>query len=153
VHDIFGWLIDEQWLALLRIGVGLWWLESVRHKDLKSFARGGSMGWVESLTADHPIPAFAALVRGTALRGARSRLFTSWLILAGEFSVGVSLTLGLLLPAGAIVGLFLNLNYFLLAGLRDQGEQGQNLMMILSEVVILATLGGRTWALDGLLFR
>ncbi|HTE85551.1 MAG TPA: DoxX family protein, partial [Dehalococcoidia bacterium] len=94
-----------------------------------------------------------ALVRGTALRGARSRLFTSWLILAGEFSVGVSLTLGLLLPAGAIVGLFLNLNYFLLAGLRDQGEQGQNLMMILSEVVILATLGGRTWALDGLLFR
>src|SRR6266567_7973762 len=153
MHDIFGWLSSEQWLAVLRIGVGLWWLESVRHKDLKSFAHGGSMGWVESLTANHPIPAFAALIRATALRSPRTRLLFSWLILAGEFSVGVSLTLGLLLPVGAIVGLFLNLNYLLLAGLRDQGEQGQNLMMILSEVVILATLGGRTWSLDGVLFR
>lgn len=153
MHDVFGWLTDQQWLAVLRIGVGLWWLESVRHKDLKGFARGGSMGWVASLTTDHPIPAFAAVVRGTALRSSRSRLVASWLILAGEFCVGVSLTLGLLLPAGAIVGLFLNLNYLLLAGVRDQGEQGQNLMMILSEVVILATLGGRTWSVDGLLFH
>jgi thiosulfate dehydrogenase (quinone) large subunit len=153
MHDIFGRLTDQQWLAILRIGVGLWWLESVRHKDVGGFLRGGSMGWVESLTVDHPIPAFAALVRNTALRGPRSRLITSWLVLFGELSVGVSLSLGLLLPVGAVVGMFLNLNYLMLAGLRDQGEQGQNLMMLLSEVVILATLGGRTWALDGLLFR
>jgi uncharacterized membrane protein YphA (DoxX/SURF4 family) len=53
---------------------------------------------------------------------------------------------------GAVVGIFLNFNYFLLAGLRDQGEQGQNLMMILSELVILATLGGGAWSLDRLLF-
>jgi thiosulfate dehydrogenase [quinone] large subunit len=153
VHDIFGWLTYDQWLAVLRIGVGLWWLESVRHKDLKGFIRGGSMGWVESLTVDHPIPAFSALIRATALRNRRSRLIASWLVVLGEFSVGVSLTLGLLLPVGAIVGLFLNLNYLLLAGVRDQGEQGQNLMMILSEVVILATLGGRTWSLDRLIFH
>jgi thiosulfate dehydrogenase [quinone] large subunit len=153
MHDVFGWLTDQQWLAILRIGVGLWWLESVRHKDLRSWAHGGAMGWVESLTVDHPIPAFAAMVRATALRSPRSRLITSWLVLAGELSVGISLTLGLLLPAGAIVGLFLNLNYLLLAGLLDQGEQGQNLMLLLSEVVILATLGGGTWGLDSVLFR
>jgi hypothetical protein len=41
----------------------------------------------------------------------------------------------------------------LLAGLRDQGEMGQNLMMILSEIVILGTLGGRIWSLDSLLFH
>lgn len=153
MNDVFGWLGYAQWLAILRIGVGLWWLESVRHKDLPSFLRGGSMGWVESLTKDHPIPAFATLIRRTALRSPRSRLITSWLVVLGEFSVGVSLTLGLLLPAGAIVGIVLNLNYLLLAGLRDQGEQGQNLMMLLSEAVILATLGGRTWALDRLIFH
>jgi thiosulfate dehydrogenase [quinone] large subunit len=144
---------DQEWLAVLRIGVGLWWLESVRHKDLKSFAGGGTMDWVESLTVDHPIPAFASLIRATALRSPRSRLVASWLVLAGEFSVGVSLTLGLLLPVGVVVGLFLNLNYLLLAGLRDQGEQGQNLMMILSEVVILGTMGGRVWSLDNLIFH
>jgi len=50
------------------------------------------------------------------------------------------------------VGLFLNLNYLLLAGLRDQGEQGQNLLMILIEVVVIATGAGRIWGIDGLLF-
>src|SRR5712692_6813214 len=113
MHDVFGWLTYAQWLAILRIGVGLWWLESVRHKDLAGFLRGGSMGWVESLTKDHPIPAFAALIRASALRNERTRLFSSWLVVFGELSVGVSLTLGLLIPAGAIVGIFLNLNYFL----------------------------------------
>src|SRR5690348_2764938 len=118
MHDIFGWLTYDQWLAVLRIGTGLWWLESVRHKNLPDFLRGGAMGWVESLTVDHPIPPFAALVRATALRSPRSRLIASWLVVLGEFSAGVSLTLGLLLPVGAIIGLFLNLNYLLLAGLR-----------------------------------
>jgi len=152
MHALFGALGDAQWLAILRIGVGVWWLESVRHKDLGSFLRGGSMGWVESLTENHPIPAFAGLVRATALRSPRSRMVTSWLVVLGEASVGLSLTFGLLIPVGAIVGLFLNCNYLLLAGLRDQGEQGQNLMMILSEIVILATLGGGVWSLDSRLF-
>jgi thiosulfate dehydrogenase [quinone] large subunit len=153
MHDLFGWWTYQQWLAVLRIGVGLWWLESVRHKDLRGFLRGGSMDWVASLTDKHPIPAFAGLIRATALRSPRSRVIASALVVAGEFCTGVSLTLGLLLPAGAIVGMFLNLNYLLLAGVRDQGEEGQNLMMILSEFVILATLGGGVWSLDRLIFR
>lgn len=152
VHDVFGWLTLREWLAILRIGVGLWWLESVRHKNLPAFLRGGSMNWVEKLTRDHPVPAYAGLIRRTSLGSPRSRLVTSYLVVAGEFSVGASLTLGLLTVAGAIVGLFLNLNYLLLAGLTDQGEQGQNLMMILIEVVILATAAGTTWGIDGRLF-
>jgi thiosulfate dehydrogenase [quinone] large subunit len=152
VHDVFGWLTLREWLAILRIGVGLWWLESVRHKDLRGFLRGGSMGWVESLTLNHPIPAYAGMIRRASLSSQRRRLVTSWLVVLGEFSVGVSLTLGFLTPIGAIVGIFLNTNYLLLAGLTDQGEQGQNLMMILSEVVILFTGAGTTWGIDGLLF-
>jgi thiosulfate dehydrogenase [quinone] large subunit len=152
VKDIFGALTHEQWLAILRIGVGLWWLESVRHKDLRHFLRGSAMNWVESLTANHPIPPFANTIRSLSLSSRRRRVVTSWLVVAGEFCVGASLVLGLLTPVGALVGLFLNLNYLLLAGLKDQGEQGQNLMMILSEVVIFATGAGMTWGLDGLLF-
>lgn len=151
--DIFDWLTKSEWLAILRIGVGLWWLESVRHKDIPRFLRGGSMGWVESLTKDHPIPAFAHLIQRTSLATPRRRRVTSWLVILGESSVGVSLTLGLLTPAGAVVGMFLNLNYFLLAGVPgDQGEQGQNLMMFLIEAVVLATAAGTTWGLDAALF-
>ena len=152
MDDAFGWLNLAQWLAILRIGVGLWWLESVRHKDLSTFLRGGAMGWVESLTKDHPIPPFARLIQRMSLRTQRRRLVTSWLVVAGESLVGLSLVLGLLTPVGALGGIFLNTNYLLLAGLRDQGEQGQNLMMILIEIVILGTGAGMTWGLDALLW-
>ena len=151
--DIFDWQTNAEWLAILRIGVGLWWLESVRHKNIPDFVRGGSMGWVESLTKDHPIPAFASMVRRVSLSTPRRRVVTSWLVVLGEFSVGVSLTLGFLTPAGAIVGAFLNLNYFLLAGVPgDYGEQGQNSMMFLISVVIFANGAGMTWGLDAALF-
>lgn len=152
MDDMFGWLTLAQWLAVLRIGVGLWWLESVRHKHLRDFLQGGAMNWVESLTVDHPIPPFAALIRRMSLSSRRRRVVTSWLVVLGEFSVGLSLTLGLLTPLGALVGMFLNLNYLLLAGLKDQGEQGQNLMMFLSELVIFGAGAGMTWGLDALLF-
>ena len=150
--DAFDWLTLAEWLAILRIGVGLWWLESVRHKPLRDFLRGGSMGWVESLTENHPIPPFANAVRRVSLSSQRRRLVTSWLVVLGELSVGISLTLGFLTPVGALVGIFLNVNYFLLAGLTDQGEQGQNLMMILIGVVVFFTGAGMTWGIDSLLF-
>lgn len=150
--DIFDWLTHAEWLAILRIGLGLWWLESVRHKPLRDFLRGGAMDWVESLTKDHPIPTFARIIQKTSLATQRRRVVTSWLVVLGESCVGLSLVLGFLTPAGLIVGFFLNLNYFLLAGLRDQGEQGQNLMMMLISVVLFATGAGMTWGVDRLLF-
>lgn len=151
--DIFDWLTHAEWLAILRIGLGAWWLESVRHKNLREFLAGGSMGWVESLTKDHPLPWFAGMVRSMSLATERRRKVTSWLVVLGEFGVGLSLLLGFLTPAGAVVAVFLNLNYFLLAGVPgDYGEQGQNLMMMLMAVVVFATGAGMTWGLDAALF-
>ena len=140
--DVFDWLAKEEWLAILRIGLGLWWLESVRHKDLPGFLRGGSRGWVEGLVEDHPIPAFAGVLKATALRSERTWVVTSWLVVLGEFAAGVSITFGFLTFGGLVLAAFLNLNYLLLAGLKDQGEQGQNLMMILIAVVLFATGAG-----------
>jgi thiosulfate dehydrogenase [quinone] large subunit len=152
LDDIFGWQTDAEWLALLRIGLGLWWLESVRHKDIPDFLRGGAMGWVESLTQDHPIPPFARMVQRVSLSSQRRRIVTSWLVVLAEFCVGVSITLGLLTYAGLAVGMFLNFNYFLLAGLKDQGEQGQNLMMFLISAVLFGTAAGMTWGIDAAIF-
>jgi thiosulfate dehydrogenase [quinone] large subunit len=151
MDDAFGWLTLAQWLAVLRIGVGLWWLESVRHKDLRTFLRGSAMNWVESLTNNHPVPAYARLIRRASLSSRRRRIVTSWLVVTGEFLVGLSLTLGLVTPLGAIGGIFLNTNYLLLVGLTDQGEQGQNLMMILIELVVLGSGAGMTWSVDAFL--
>ena len=40
MNTLFGILTVEQWLALLRIGIGLWWLKSFLHKPLRQFVSG-----------------------------------------------------------------------------------------------------------------
>ena len=81
--------------------------------------------------------------------------------LFGEFAVGVGLTLGLFTPVSALVGIFMNLNFLLMAGVEPTGgkdinpcfrvEQGQNITMILAQIVIFAAGGWAVWSLDGLL--
>ena len=70
------------------------------------------------------------------------------------------LILGFLTPLALIVGIFLNLNYISLAGVKPkditvnpayQCEQGQNWNMLVAEVVLLFTAAGCTWSLDSLL--
>jgi thiosulfate dehydrogenase [quinone] large subunit len=147
----------QQWLAVLRIGIGLWWLKSVFHKNLRDFVSGGMVSWTMDLADSHPWTGFGkamkALVSNTAS-------WFAYLVLLGEFAVGVGLTLGFLTPIAAIVAIFLNLNYLLLAGskLKDPSlnpcfrvEQGQNWTMIVAELVILATGAGAVWSLDSLL--
>ncbi|MBH76771.1 MAG: DoxX family protein [Dehalococcoidia bacterium] len=150
--DIFDWLTKEEWLAILRIGLGLWWLESVRHKNLQDFLKGGSRNWVDGLVEDHPVSAFSNILKATALRNERTWVITSWMVVLGELVAGISITLGLLTFGGLILAAFLNLNYLLLAGLKDQGEQGQNLMMILIAVVLFASGAGEVWGVDAVIF-
>lgn len=48
------WLGGAEWLALLRIGLGLWWLESWRHKDKKGwFERGTGIAWAADVASKH----------------------------------------------------------------------------------------------------
>ena len=45
METLFGILTIEQWLAILRIGIGLWWLKSVFHKPLREFVSGQMVDW------------------------------------------------------------------------------------------------------------
>lgn len=155
--DFLGFLTENQWLALLRITVGLWWIKSVLHKPLRKFEGGQMIGWSLSLADNHPVPAYGALLRRVLSPNA---IWFPYLMLAGEAAVGIGLTLGFLTPLSALVAVFLNLNYLALAGVRPkrlevnpgyQCEQGQNLMMITSEVLVIALGAGTVWSLDRLL--
>ncbi len=155
--DIFGFLNVEQWLALLRIAVGLWWLESVRHKPLRHFVSGQMVTWTVSLAENHPVPAYGAFMKRLIEPNAA---WFPYLVLAGELAVGIGLTFGFLTPVAAIVAILLNLNYLSMAGVRPkdlsvnkayQCEQGQNLMMLASEVVIFMMAAWSVWSIDSLL--
>lgn len=159
MQDIFGFLEVAQWLAILRIGVGLWWLKSFLHKPHRDFISGDMVNWTLSLADNHPVPAFGRMIRGLVEPNAS---WFPYLILFGELAVGIGMIFGFLTPLSILVAIFLNLNYILLAGVRPkdlsvnkayQCEQGQNWNMIVAEVVLffMVAAAGCTWSVDSAL--
>ena len=157
MEDIFGWLTVEQWLAFLRIALGLWWLESVRHKDMRHFLNGEMIRWSVMLAEHHPVPPYGVLMKRMLLA---SKTWFPYLIVAGEFAVGIGLTFGLLTPISVLVSIFMNVNYLALAGVKPKDvsihptyevEQGQNLMMLAIGIVVFVMGVGCTWSLDAVL--
>ncbi len=157
MQDIFGFLNANQWLAILRIAVGLWWIKSVLHKPLREFVEGQMADWALSLADNHPIPFIGSIMRRLI---APNRSWFPYLVVLGEAAVGIGLTLGFLTPIALLVGIFMNLNYLLLAGVKPrdrsvnpayQCEQGQNLNMIAAEVVLFVLAAWSTWSIDSLL--
>ena len=147
----------EEWLAILRIGIGLWWIKSVFHKDIGKFLRTGMASWTVEMAENHPWRGYGNAIKRMVT--ATSSWFP-YLVLFGELAVGVGLTFGFLTPVSALVGIFLNINYILLAGvkLKDESvnpcfrvEQGQNWSMILAEVLIIAIGAGAVWSVDSFL--
>jgi thiosulfate dehydrogenase [quinone] large subunit len=134
-----------EWFAVLRIGLGLWWLESFRHKNLGAWIkRQAGINWAADIAAKHRWrvvrTGFDTVVRP------RPQAMT-WVVLGSELSLGVGLTLGFLTPVAAFASIALNLLYLTLM-IHDWAEQGQNLMMVLAAVVVLGGHGWQVWSLD-----
>jgi thiosulfate dehydrogenase [quinone] large subunit len=155
--DLLNVLDAGQWSAVLRIGIGLWWIKSVFHKDLRRFVEGGMVSWTKDLADSHPWEGYGrAMMR--MLEGSAS--WFPYLVVVGELAVGVGLTFGFLTPVSALVGIFLNLNYILLTGVKLKHpelnpcfrvEQGQNWTMIVAEWVVFAVGAGAVWSVDSML--
>ena len=137
-------LDDDQWLAVLRIGLGLWWLESWRHKNKEAwFERGSGIAWAKSVADEH---------RWGFVRTGFNRVVAprpkpiSYLVGFGELAIGLGLVLGVLTPIAAAAGLLLNVLYLVLM-IHDWAEQGQNSMMALIAIVVLGTHAWQTWSI------
>ncbi|MEH0556181.1 DoxX family protein [Streptomyces sp. B21-101] len=142
------WLDGAEWLAVLRIGLGLWWLESWRHKDKKAwFEDGAGIGWAADVAAKHRWNAvrsgFAVVVQP------RPRVM-AYVVVYAELALGLGLVLGFLTPVALAAGLLLNLLYLVLM-IHDWAEQGQNSMMALTSAVALGGMAWQTWSLDSAL--
>jgi len=137
-------LEGDEWLAVLRIGLGLWWVESFRHKNKEAwFERGAGISWAQSVANEHR---WAFVRSGFDTVVAPRPKLMSYLVVFGELAIGLGLVFGLLTPIAAAAGLVLNLLYFVLM-IHDWAEQGQNLMMALIAVVVLGTHAWREWSI------
>jgi thiosulfate dehydrogenase [quinone] large subunit len=139
------WLNGLEWLAVLRIGLGLWWLESWRHKDKKGwFERGTGIAWAKSVADKHK---WGFVRTGFEKIVAPRPKQMAYLVVFAELAIGLGLVFGFLTPIAAVGGLLLNLLYLVLM-IHDWAEQGQNYTMALVEVVILGTHAWQRWSLD-----
>ena len=133
------------WLAILRIGLGLWWLESWRHKDKKAwFERGSGIGWAKSVAEAHKW----GFVKAGFTKVVEPRPKTmAYVVVFSELAIGLGVTIGLLTPIALASGLLLNILYFILM-IKDWAEQGQNLMMALISFVCILAQANQAWSLD-----
>ncbi|MEU5542018.1 DoxX family protein [Streptomyces sioyaensis] len=144
MHTI--WLSGAEWFAVLRIGLGLWWLESWRHKDKKSWFAGGGITWAAGIAAAHRWPA----VRTSFERFVQPHpRLMAYLVAYAELALGLGLIVGFLTPIALVAGAVLNLIYLVLM-IHDWAEQGQNLMMGLISVTGLLGVSWQSWSVDGL---
>lgn len=142
------WLDGPQWAAALRIALGLWWLESVRHKNFEAWTkRHAGITWAASVAEKHPWP----LVRRGfgAVVAPRPELFT-WIVLISEAALGLGITVGLLTPVALVASALLSVIYFTLM-IKDVAEQGQCSMMFAIAIACLGLQAWQTWSLDAAL--
>jgi thiosulfate dehydrogenase [quinone] large subunit len=133
------------WLAILRIGLGLWWLESWRHKDKKGwFQRGTGIAWAKSVADEHR---WAFVRTGFNRFVAPYPKAMAYIVVTAELAIGLGLTVGFLTPIAAAGAIVLNLQYLVMM-IHDWAEQGQNVMMILAAAVVIGAQANQAWSLD-----
>jgi YVTN family beta-propeller protein len=152
----------QQWLAVLRLTVGLWFLKSLLTKISVTLLAGfiplpvASPRWLATMpkliakyAADNPFPAYKAFLLDTVVPNHAFAHLTA----LGEVGVGVSLTLGLLTEVGAVCGALQVIFYGLAVQHMSSGQQGFHVMLFAMMTAFLFTHAGRTWGLDGWLWR
>ena len=153
-----GMEFPSQWLAVLRIAVGLYFVKSLWTK-MSIVLVGGvlpvpavSARWIEVMpkivakqAAENPVLFYKHFLENTVLTHAE--LFaqlTAW----GETVVGLGLTLGLLTGLSSIIGLLLVTNYGLATQWMSPGQQGFHYVLFVLMVAFFWSRAGRTWGLD-----
>jgi uncharacterized membrane protein YphA (DoxX/SURF4 family) len=150
-----------QWLALLRIVVGLYFVKSLITKMSIVYLGGVvpfpmvSERWINVMpkivarqASDNPLAFYKQFLEEVVLtHGPLFAQLTAW----GETVVGLGLTLGLLTGLASLVGLVLVTNYGLATQWMSPGQQGFHIVLFFLMLVFFLARAGRTWGLDGLI--
>ena len=152
-----------EWLAVLRIVVGLYFVKSLVTK-MSLVVFGGvlplpavSSRWLEVMpkivtkqASENPIAFYKHFLEATVLPNSNLvAQLTAW----GETVVGIGLTLGLLTGLASLIGLVLVINYGLATQWMSPGQQGFHLVLFFLMMAFFFARTGRTWGLDAWLAR
>lgn len=147
-----------QWLAVVRIVIGLYFAKAVMTK-MTIVLVGGVLPvpavqdrWMSVMptivakqAAGNPVAFYKHFLEATVLtHGDVFAHLTAW----GEVVTGIGLTLGLLTGVASLVGLLLVINYGLATQWMSPGQQGFHLVLVTLMIVFFFARAGRTWGLD-----
>jgi uncharacterized membrane protein YphA (DoxX/SURF4 family) len=152
-----------QWLAVVRIGVGLYFVKSLITKMSVMLAGGFlpvpvvSDRWMSVMpkivakqASENPLLFYKHFLENTVLTHSDTFAhLTAW----GETVVGLGLTLGLLTGLASFIGLILVTNYGLATQWMSPGQQGFHMLLFLLMITFFFSRAGRTWGLDGWIAR
>jgi uncharacterized membrane protein YphA (DoxX/SURF4 family) len=152
-----------EWLAILRIVVGLYFVKSLVTK-MSLVMIGGivpipvvSERWltvmpkiVAKQASENPLSFYKHFLEGVVLpNSSQFAQLTAW----GETVVGIGLTLGFLTGLTSLVGLVLVVNYGLATQWMSPGQQGFHLVLFFLMLAFFFARAGRKWGVDGWLAR
>ncbi len=151
----------DQWLAVLRIATGAWFIKAI---GTKWVLLGGilpapmaSQRWIETMprilegyVAVNPVTWCRGILQHAVIPNAET---FAHLTAIGEGLVGIGLTLGLLTRTSAVGGLFLLLSYEFAALGLPYTRHGLRLLMIVVVVAFFFARAGAVWGFDAWLSR
>ena len=152
-----------EWLAILRIVVGLYFVKSLVTK-MSIVTVGGvlpvpavSERWLSVMpkivakqASENPLSFYKQFLDGTVLQHSSTfAQLTAW----GETVTGLGLTLGLCTGIASLVGLVLVINYGLATQWMSPGQQGFHIVLFFLMIAFFFARAGRTWGLDAWLAR
>ncbi|HEX9055091.1 MAG TPA: TQO small subunit DoxD [Gemmatimonadales bacterium] len=150
-----------EWLAVLRVAVGLYFVKTLVTKMSIALAGGVlpvpavSDRWLATMpkivakqASENPIAFYKQFLEDVVLT--HSDVFahlTAW----GETVAGLGLTLGFCTGLASLVGLALVTNYGLATQWMSPGQQGFHLLLFTLMLAFFFSRAGRRWGLDGLI--
>ena len=150
-----------EWLVVLRIAVGLYFVKALVTKMSLLLAGGVlpvpvvSDRWLATMpkivakqASENPLAFYKHFLEQTVLTHAD--LFahlTAW----GETVAGLGLTLGLCTGLASLVGLALVINYGLATQWMSAGQQGFHLLLFTLMLAFFWSRAGRQWGLDAVI--
>jgi thiosulfate dehydrogenase (quinone) large subunit len=144
--------MDRALLAVVRIGVGLLWLQNVGWKTPPDFGRGDPPGGLylsASYAVSHQVfPPFAWVMDRFVLP---NFTFFGWMVLLVEAALGAFLVIGLATRFWALVGIAQTVAIALSVLNAPHEWYWSYLLMLLVHVALFAAAAGRYAGLDGLL--
>lgn len=138
-------------LAVVRIAIGLLWIENVGWKTPPNFGQDSGSGLFKYTTyaVDYPVfPPFSWLVENLVLPNFTAFGYLTFFV---EASLGAFLVVGLATRFWAVVGIGQSLAITLSVVNAPNEFPWTYYLMILANVVLLATAAGRSAGLDGVL--